>query len=108
MACIVTIFGANLDLRRLALVWSLFHPTASIGGSKQLVLGLGLSVSGVLMPVMRYLWLDARSGNANYFYFQSLVSCVFLCLVVLEFVVLVLQKQKEEIRRRSKRKETTE
>ena len=98
MASIVSIFRADLDVRRLALVLSLFllHPQhLPLMHSKLMVLGVGLSVPAVLMPVMWYLWLDARSGNANYFYFQSLVCCVFLSLTVLEFVAAVVRIQKQ-------------
>jgi hypothetical protein len=59
---------------------------------KLLVLSVGVGVPILLAPIMKYLWLDARSGNANYLYFQTLVWTVFHSLLVLEVTVVLVQR----------------
>lgn len=40
---------------------------------------------------MSHLWLRARSGNANYVFFQGYVWNVFLSLLVLELAMALLK-----------------
>ena len=47
---------------------------------------IGLSVATIMMPCMWYLWLYPGSGNANFFYNQTLVYQFFLALIIVEFV----------------------
>ncbi len=58
---------------------------------KLLLCAVGLGVPGVLLPVMSHLWLRARSGNANYVFFQGYVWNVFLSLLVLELAMALLK-----------------
>ncbi len=81
--------------QQLGLVLALFGLHPDLLGAlrpKLLLLGVGLVVPLVLGPVMRYLWLEARSGNANYLYFQTLVWSSFLMLLVLEVTVVLVQR----------------
>jgi len=43
-------------------------------------------VSGALAPLMWYLWIHAGSGNANFFYFQTLICAFCQGFVVLEAI----------------------
>ena len=52
----------------------------------QFVLAVGLLVGSVAMPLMLHMWLTVGSGNANFFYNQTLVYNVFGALLVLEYV----------------------
>ena len=57
----------------------------------------GMSLAMTMMPVMWYLWLYPGSGNANYFYNQSLIYNAFASLLLLEFVATVV-KVREALR----------
>jgi len=61
-----------------------------------LTITLGVLVALVLIPVMCHLWLDVRSGNINYVYFQELVWGVFFALLLLEVVTAAVKRQKQE------------
>ena len=52
----------------------------------QIVLGVGLLVPSVSMPVQLHMWLSRAAGNSNFFYNQTLVYNIFVSLLVLEFV----------------------
>ncbi|EWM30401.1 conserved unknown protein [Nannochloropsis gaditana] len=86
------------------------HPTLLMAlPSKILLLGVGMGVPLVLSPIMSYLWLDARSGNANYLYFQTLVWSALNALLLLEVtVVLVREAARAEGRgqRKDRRRES--
>jgi hypothetical protein len=88
----------TLDRVALVLVIPLLHPHILAEMRLKLVLSVALLVPCTLMPVMKDLWLVVRSGNANYYYFQTLVWIFFLCLGLLEFVSAAIRKQKAERR----------
>lgn len=76
----------------LAIALVVWHPDLLTAlRPKLLVLSVGVGVPILLAPIMKYLWLDARSGNANYLYFQTLVWTVFHSLLVLEVTVVLVQ-----------------
>jgi phosphatidylinositol glycan class U len=58
------------------------------------ILGTGLVVPTVLLPVMWFLWLYPGSGNANFFYNQTLVYQFFALKVVTEFLAATLRRDK--------------
>ncbi|CAM9642050.1 unnamed protein product, partial [Phaeothamnion confervicola] len=64
----------------------LMHPRslARTRGEEAAIVALGFPFA--LMPAMRYLWLQAGSGNANFYYFQSLGFGVLHMAAVLQFV----------------------
>lgn len=49
-----------------------------------------LAFSTVLQPIMLYTWLKLASGNANFFYFQTLASNGMICALLLQFYLSVL------------------
>jgi len=80
--------------QQLSLVIALvaWHPDLLMAlRPKLLLLSVGVGIPLLLAPIMKYLWLDARSGNANYLYFQTLVWTVFHSLLVLEVTVVLVQ-----------------
>jgi len=58
------------------------------------VLGTGMAVATFLMPVMWYLWLFPGSGNANFFYNQTLVYQLFHSLIIVGFVAGTMKRDK--------------
>ena len=87
------IMAQQLSLAIALVAW---HPDLLLAlRPKLLVLSVGVGVPLLLAPIMKYLWLDARSGNANYLYFQTLVWTVFHSLLVLEVTVVLVQHATE-------------
>ena len=48
-----------------------------------------MCINGVMLQLMRYLWLYAGSGNANFYYFQTLLFAFTNCFVLIEAVTSV-------------------
>lgn len=57
---------------------------------------LGVLATSCLLPVMRYMWLSVGSGNANYYYFQTLILQFCLCNLVAAFLKASLLALKHE------------
>lgn len=51
-------------------------------------------VPSFLLPTMRHLWLQAGTGNANFYYFQTVVLNVLLSVFVLQFVAALVKRRK--------------
>ncbi|CAM9412691.1 unnamed protein product [Choristocarpus tenellus] len=48
----------------------------------------------LLMPTMRHLWLRAGTGNANFYYFQTVIFNVLQCVFVLQFGAAAVKRRK--------------
>ncbi|RHY38520.1 hypothetical protein DYB28_006176 [Aphanomyces astaci] len=59
------------------------------------VLAAGLGVATVLLPVMGFLWLYPGSGNANFFYNQTLVFQYFYLRGIGQFLAATLRRDKQ-------------
>ncbi|CAK4084097.1 unnamed protein product [Aphanomyces euteiches] len=59
------------------------------------VLATGLVVASVLLPVMGFLWLFPGSGNANFFYNQTLVFQLFFLRGIGQFLSATLRRDKQ-------------
>lgn len=56
--------------------------------------GMVALVPSVLLPTMRHLWLKAGTGNANFYYFQTVVLNVLLSVLVLQFAAALVKRRK--------------
>ncbi|RHY30453.1 hypothetical protein DYB32_004316 [Aphanomyces invadans] len=63
--------------------------------NNKFVLATGLVVASVLMPVMGFLWLYPGSGNANFFYNQTIVFQFFYLRVVGQFLAATMRRDKQ-------------
>lgn len=52
---------------------------------------MGITVPLFVSPVMRHLWVDLGTGNANFVFFQGLCMWVSLGLLLLELVTAMLR-----------------
>ncbi|GBG29948.1 Phosphatidylinositol glycan anchor biosynthesis class U protein [Hondaea fermentalgiana] len=66
------------DASGIGLMLSLFamHPLTVKRMPYVLPLAIGVLSTSIMLPVMRHMWLTVGSGNANYYYFQTLI-CQF-------------------------------
>jgi hypothetical protein len=48
-----------------------------------------------MLPVMWFLWLFPASGNANFFYNQTLVYQIFISQVITAFVGATMKRDKD-------------
>lgn len=55
---------------------------------------LAAVVPSLLLPTMRHLWLRAGTGNANFYYFQTVVLNVLLSIIVLQFAAALVKRRK--------------
>ena len=55
---------------------------------------IGIWVATCMMPVMWFLWLYPASGNANFFYNQTLVYQIFNSQVITAFVGATMKRDK--------------
>ncbi|ETV83372.1 hypothetical protein, variant 1 [Aphanomyces astaci] len=78
-----------------ALPCFLLHPSSIIGMPTKFVLAAGLGVATVLLPVMGFLWLYPGSGNANFFYNQTLVFQYFYLRGIGQFLAATLRRDKQ-------------
>lgn len=58
------------------------------------VFALGMLVATCMLPVMWFLWLFPASGNANFFYNQTLVYQAFNSLIISSFVNATMKREK--------------
>ena len=58
------------------------------------VIVIGLCVGSCLMAVMWHLWLYPGSGNANFFYNQTLVYQAFFMHMITEFIGSTMHREK--------------
>lgn len=56
---------------------------------------LGLAAATCMLPVMWFLWLFPASGNANFFYNQTLVYQIFNSQVITAFVGATMKRDKD-------------
>lgn len=62
---------------------------------KRYVYALGLAVATCMLPVMWFLWLFPASGNANFFYNQTLVYQIFNSQLINAFVGASMKRDKD-------------
>jgi hypothetical protein len=62
---------------------------------KRYVYALGLTVATCMLPVMWFLWLFPASGNANFFYNQTLVYQIFNSQLINAFVGASMKRDKD-------------
>lgn len=55
---------------------------------------LAAAVPSLLLPTMRHLWLKSGTGNANFYYFQTVVLNVLLSIFVLQFAAALVKRRK--------------
>ncbi|KAF0685048.1 Aste57867_23077 [Aphanomyces stellatus] len=73
----------------------IMHPASILGMQNKFVLATGVVVTSVLMPVMAFLWLYPGSGNANFFYNQTLIFQYFYVRGIAQFVTATLRRDKQ-------------
>ncbi|GLE09861.1 hypothetical protein PINS_up021775 [Pythium insidiosum] len=83
------------------------HPKTVMNIKNRFVYALGLGVATCMLPVMWFLWLFPASGNANFFYNQTLVYQVFLSQLIGAFVSATMKRDKD-VERYVKRKQATD
>ena len=64
------------------------------------VIAGGVMFTSCTMPLMLHMWLELGSGNANFFYFQTLAYNVFVSLLVLELLKAAGQQRDAQRRAR--------
>ncbi|CAN0356895.1 unnamed protein product, partial [Ascophyllum nodosum] len=57
------------------------------------VLMVGL-VPSFLLPIMRHVWLQAGTGNANFYYFQTIILNLMWSMFVLQFAAALVKRRK--------------
>ncbi|KAG6617731.1 gpi transamidase subunit pig-u family protein [Phytophthora cinnamomi] len=71
------------------------HPKTIMTIENRFVYVLGLGVATCMLPVMWFLWLFPASGNANFFYNQTLVYQIFNSQVITAFVGATMKRDKD-------------
>ncbi|KAI9992642.1 hypothetical protein PInf_014502 [Phytophthora infestans] len=71
------------------------HPKTIMMIENRFVYVLGLGVATCMLPVMWFLWLFPASGNANFFYNQTLVYQIFNTQIITAFVGATMKRDKE-------------
>ncbi|EEY54798.1 uncharacterized protein PITG_08348 [Phytophthora infestans T30-4] len=71
------------------------HPKTIMTIENRFVYVLGLGVATCMLPVMWFLWLFPASGNANFFYNQTLVYQIFNTQIITAFVGATMKRDKE-------------
>lgn len=72
----------------------LCHPRTAKRMRLVIPLGLVALVPSILLPTMRHVWLQAGTGNANFYYFQTVALNVLLSVFVLQFVAALVKRRK--------------
>lgn len=72
----------------------LCHPRTSARMRLVIPVGMAALVPSLLLPTMRHLWLQAGTGNANFYYFQTVALNVLLAVFVLQFVAALVKRRK--------------
>ncbi|RLN46305.1 hypothetical protein BBJ29_008452 [Phytophthora kernoviae] len=71
------------------------HPKTIMTIENRFAYVLGLGVATCMLPVMWFLWLFPASGNANFFYNQTLVYQVFNSQIITAFVSASMKRDKD-------------
>ncbi|KAF1779081.1 GPI transamidase subunit PIG-U [Phytophthora cactorum] len=71
------------------------HPKTIMTIENRFVYVLGLGVATCMLPVMWFLWLFPASGNANFFYNQTLVYQIFNTQIITAFVGATMKRDKD-------------
>ncbi|KAG7377673.1 hypothetical protein PHYPSEUDO_011161 [Phytophthora pseudosyringae] len=79
------------------------HPKTIMTIENRFVYVLGLGVATCMMPVMWFLWLFPASGNANFFYNQTLVYQIFNSQIITAFVGATMKRDKDVDKYRTSR-----
>jgi GPI-anchor transamidase subunit U len=74
------------------LILVLVHPQFALAVPFFSGLFLVLCFSSLLQPVMLHTWLNLRSGNANYYYFQCLIANGMVCAVLLQWIKACVER----------------
>lgn len=98
-ALLLSIFGLfqpypTLGDPVLAACLFLCYPRTSARMRLVIPVGMVALVPSFLLPTMRHLWLQAGTGNANFYYFQTVVLNVLLCVFVLQFAAALVKRRK--------------
>lgn len=72
----------------------LCHPRTSARMRLVIPVGLVALIPSLLLPTMRHVWLQAGTGNANFYYFQTVVLNVLLSVFVLQFAAALVKRRK--------------
>eukprot|EP00903_Cladosiphon_okamuranus_P007052 g6855.t1 len=72
----------------------LCHPRTSARMRLVIPVGMAALVPSLLLPTMRHLWLQAGTGNANFYYFQTVALNVLLAVFVLQFAAALVKRRK--------------
>ncbi|CAM9444431.1 unnamed protein product [Ectocarpus sp. 12 AP-2014] len=72
----------------------LCHPRTSARMRLVIPVGMAALVPALLLPTMRHLWLQAGTGNANFYYFQTVGLNVLLAVFVLQFAAALVKRRK--------------
>ncbi|KAL7999767.1 putative GPI transamidase subunit PIG-U [Plasmopara halstedii] len=70
------------------------HPKSIMMIENRFLYVLGLGVATCMLPVMWFLWLFPASGNANFFYNQTLVYQIFNSQLITAFVGATMKRDK--------------
>ncbi|CAI5709531.1 unnamed protein product [Peronospora destructor] len=81
-------FGFFLSLLAL-------HPKTIMTIENRFVYVIGLGAATCMLPVMWFLWLFPASGNANFFYNQTLVYQIFSSQIITAFVGATMKRDKD-------------
>ncbi|KAL4155806.1 hypothetical protein PRNP1_007908 [Phytophthora ramorum] len=79
------------------------HPKTIMTIENRFVYVIGLGVATCMLPVMWFLWLFPASGNANFFYNQTLVYQIFNSQIITAFVAATMKRDKEVDKYRASR-----
>lgn len=72
----------------------LCHPRTSARMRLVIPVGMVALIPALLLPTMRHVWLQAGTGNANFYYFQTVILNVLLCVFVLQFAAALVKRRK--------------
>ncbi|KAF1336150.1 Gpi transamidase subunit pig-u family protein, partial [Globisporangium splendens] len=78
------------------------HPKTIMSIENRYVYALGIGVATCMLPVMWFLWLFPASGNANFFYNQTLVYQVFNSQIITAFVGASMKRDKDLLKYRKR------
>ncbi|CAI5735491.1 unnamed protein product [Hyaloperonospora brassicae] len=81
-------FGFFLSLLAL-------HPQTIMTIKNRFAYVIGLGAATCMLPVMWFLWLYPASGNANFFYNQTLVYQIFNSQIITAFVGATMKRDKD-------------
>lgn len=96
MLAIFGLFQPYPTMADPALAGCLFlcYPRSSARMRLVIPVGMAALVPALLLPTMRHLWLKAGTGNANFYYFQTVALNVLLAVFVLQFAAALVKRRK--------------